>query len=65
MLRFKVESMSCSHCVRTIETALRKLAPQGAVTVDLDRQEVSLAADIDAAAAIAAMKAVGYDAAVL
>jgi copper chaperone len=65
MLKFKVEAMSCGHCVRTIEDALSKLAPAGAIRIDLARQEVSIAGDLDPALAIAAMKAVGYEAAIL
>jgi len=65
MLKFKVDAMSCGHCVRSIEGALAKLAPESAIEVDLARREVSLAADLDPALAIAAMKAAGYDAAIL
>ena len=65
MLKFKVEGMNCGHCAGTIRHALSRLAPESAVTVDLDRGEVSLAADLDPAAAIAAMKAAGYGAAVI
>ncbi len=65
MLRFKVEGMSCGHCAGTVRHALSRLAPESAITVDLDRGEVSLAADLDPASALAAMKAAGYDAAVI
>ena len=65
MLKFKVEAMSCDHCVRAIEAALNKLAPAGSIRIDLARQEVSVAADLDPALAIAAMKAVGYEAAII
>ena len=65
MLKFKVDAMSCGHCVRSIEAALAKLAPEAGVKADLARHEVSLAADLDPALAIAAMKAVGYDAVML
>ncbi|MGH6880450.1 heavy-metal-associated domain-containing protein [Hypericibacter sp.] len=65
MLKFKVDGMNCGHCAGTIRHALSRLAPESAVAVDLDRGEVSLAADLDPAAAIAAMKAAGYEAAVI
>jgi copper chaperone len=65
MLKFKVEAMSCGHCVRTIEAALAKLAPAGAIRTDLARQEVSIAGDLDPTLAIAAMKAAGYEAVIL
>ena len=63
MLKFKVDGMNCGHCAGTIRHALSRLAPESAITVDLARAEVSLAADIDPASAIAAMKAAGYAAA--
>lgn len=65
MLKFKVDGMNCGHCVGTIRHALSRLAPNSAITVDLERGEVSLAADLDPASAIAAMKAAGYEAAVI
>jgi copper chaperone len=65
MLTFKVDAMNCGHCVRTIQGALAKLAPESAVKIDLARQEVSLAADLEPALAIAAMKAAGYEATVI
>jgi copper chaperone len=65
MLKFKVDGMNCGHCVGTIRQALSRLAPEGAVSIDLARREVSLAADLDPAVAVAAMKAAGYDAAVV
>jgi len=65
MLIFKVDAMSCDHCVRTIENALAELAPGAAIKVDLARHEVALAADLDPALAITAMKAVGYEATTL
>ena len=65
MLKFKVDGMNCGHCAGSIRHALSRLAPESAVTVDLERGEVSLAADLDPTAAVAAMKAAGYDAAVI
>jgi copper chaperone len=65
MLKFKVDGMNCGHCAGTIRHALSRLAPESVITVDLDRGEVSLAADLDPASAIAAMKAAGYEAAVI
>ena len=63
MLKFKIDGMNCGHCAGTIRHALSRLAPEEAIAVDLARGEVSLAADLDPTAAIAAMKAAGYDAA--
>jgi len=63
MLKFKIDGMNCGHCAGTVRHALSRLVPEEAIAVDLARGEVSLAADLDPTAAIAAMKAAGYDAA--
>jgi copper chaperone CopZ len=65
MLKFRVDGMNCGPCAGTIRHALSRLAPESAIAVDLERGEVSLAADLDPTAAIAAMKAAGYDAVVV
>jgi copper chaperone CopZ len=65
MVKLKVEGMSCAHCVGRIRQALSRLVPESAVKVDLSRGEVSLAADLDPASAIAVVKAAGYDATLL
>lgn len=35
MALFKVKGITCGHCVKAVETAVREAAPQAAVTVDL------------------------------
>jgi copper chaperone len=62
MIRFKVETMTCGHCASAIRTALGKLAPQTSVDIDLERREVTVKGNLDTAAAMAALRAVGYDA---
>lgn len=62
MIRFKVVTMTCGHCASAIRTALGKLAPQTSVDIDLERREVTVKGDLDTAAAMAALRAVGYDA---
>lgn len=62
---FKVENMSCQHCVRAITGALQALDATADVTVDLARGEVRahgrFTADAAiAASAIAAIHAQGY-----
>ncbi len=42
---FKVEDMTCPHCVATIEAALRAAMPAGAVTIDLATHRVTVAGD--------------------
>ena len=56
-MRFRVENMSCSHCVRAVTNAIRELDPQARVDVDLAAgivQVIGQVAPEDAAAAIAA-----------
>ena len=65
MLKFKVDEMHCTHCMGRIKQALSQLVPESAINIDIARREVSLAADLDPARAIAAMKAAGYAASVI
>jgi copper chaperone len=57
--RFKVEDMTCAHCVGTIRKALGAGMPGVGVSVDLDTHEVVVAGDADVAAAI--MRDAGYE----
>ena len=40
MLTFRVDDMSCGHCVRAIKDAVRALDPDAVVDVDLPRHLV-------------------------
>ena len=57
---FKVENMSCQHCVRAITGALQALDATADVTVDLARGEVRAHGCFTADAAIAAIHEQGY-----
>ena len=60
MLTFKIPDMSCGHCVKTIETAVKSLDPKAAVSCDLDRHEVTVESTLAPARIAAAMDDVGY-----
>lgn len=59
---FKVENMSCQHCVSAITRALQALDPAAQVRVDLARGEVEAGGGFSADAAIAALAEEDYPA---
>lgn len=61
-MRFKVEKMSCNHCVRAVTNAIRELDPQAAVEVDLASGIVQVTGQVAAGDAAAAITAEGYPA---
>lgn len=58
-VKFKVEDMSCSHCVSTIRKALEETMPGTDVAISLDDHEVTVAGD--AAIAEQAIREAGYE----
>lgn len=61
-VRFKVEKMSCNHCVRAVTNAIRELDPQAGVEVDLANGIVQVTGQVAAGDAAAAITAEGYPA---
>lgn len=61
-MRFKVEKMSCNHCVRAITGAIQALDPQARVEADLASGTVEITGTVQPDAAIAAMLEEGYPA---
>lgn len=61
-MRFKVEKMSCNHCVRAVTNAIRELDPQARVEVDLANGIVQVIGQVPAEDAAGAMTAEGYPA---
>ena len=59
---FKVEDMSCAHCIATIERTVRTLDAGAAVTTDLAVKTVSMPSTLDPAAVRAALAEAGYEA---
>jgi copper chaperone len=61
MLTFRVDDMSCGHCVRAIKQAVRALDAGAAVDVDLSRHLVRIhASHLDAPAVSQALRQAGY-----
>ncbi|MGB5102110.1 MAG: cation transporter [Steroidobacteraceae bacterium] len=61
-MRFKVDKMSCNHCVHAVTNAIRELDPQAGVEVDLASGIVQVTGRVAPADAAAAITAEGYPA---
>ncbi|MGI4861431.1 MAG: heavy-metal-associated domain-containing protein [Janthinobacterium lividum] len=57
---FKVEGMSCQHCVQAVTQAVRRTDPAAKVTVDLDTGMVNVAGAGSDAEVRAAIDDAGY-----
>lgn len=62
MLRFKVDGMTCGHCVQAVQTAVRAVAPGTQVDVNLATGEVNVGGVADAGRVRAAIIDAGYEA---
>lgn len=60
---YRVEGMTCGHCVSAVTTELSKLADVTGVEVDLDSGEVTVTSDasLDDEAVRAAVDEAGYE----
>ena len=63
MTRFHIPNMTCGGCAKGVTATLREAAPGTTVAVDLDRRIVTLEGSADAGAALAALRADGWEAA--
>ncbi|MGE8362970.1 heavy-metal-associated domain-containing protein [Pseudomonas sp.] len=59
---FKVQGMTCGHCVRAIERSIQARDPQAKVTVDLAGAEVRVDSALAADKVLEAILAEGYPA---
>lgn len=62
MTTLTVEGMSCDHCERTVEQALRAVSGVTDVTVDHETDRASVEGDAEVAALVAAVEDAGYTA---
>ncbi len=62
MSLYKVDDMSCGHCVATIEKSVKALDSDAKVTCDLGAKTVEVTSKADPAAIIGALDQAGYDA---
>jgi copper chaperone len=62
-LVYRVDDMSCSHCVLAVTEEVSQVLGVASVDVDLDTKLVRVrGADVDAAAVVVAIDDAGYDA---
>ncbi|WP_297326484.1 heavy-metal-associated domain-containing protein [uncultured Bartonella sp.] len=57
---FKVEDMTCGHCVKTITNAIMEKYPSAKVDIDLDKHLVKVGNVTDKADLTAIIKEEGY-----
>jgi copper chaperone len=60
MLRYKVEKMSCGHCVQTIANAVTSVDPTATVTADLASRTIAIETATPAADMSAILARAGY-----
>lgn len=60
MLEFKVEDMTCGHCVATITKAIQQAERQAVVEVDLPSHTVRVGGASDGKAVEEAIREAGY-----
>lgn len=60
MADYKVERMTCGHCVATVRKAVTAAAPDADVAVDLSSKTVRVTGAPDEDAVKAAIRAAGY-----
>jgi copper chaperone len=61
MMIFQVEGMSCEHCRSAVSAAIRKVAPQARVGVDLDSGQVTVSEAGDREAVATVIRQAGYE----
>lgn len=59
-MEFKVENMTCGHCVKAVTQAVQKVSPGARVDIDLSAKRVQVEGESDAAKVRAAIEAAGY-----
>jgi len=61
MITLKVPDMSCSHCIRTIEHAVKAVDAAASIDADLAALTVKVTSNVDEAVLREAIAAAGYD----
>ncbi|MHC8316335.1 heavy-metal-associated domain-containing protein [Pseudomonas sp. LB3P31] len=59
---FKVQGMSCGHCVKSITQALQAKDPAASIRIDLAAKEVGVESALTVEQVIAAITEEGYEA---
>lgn len=60
MIEFKVETMTCGHCVRAVTEALQSVDPAAQVSVDLAAKKVTVDSSLPRVELAAALAEAGY-----
>lgn len=62
MLEFKVEDMTCNHCIASITKAITALDPKASVHADLESQRVAVTGSVSADDVLSALDDIGFSA---
>lgn len=62
MLEFKVENMTCGHCVASITKAITAIAPDASVQADLESHRVTVTGNVKANDVLSALDDIGFSA---
>jgi copper chaperone len=60
MIEFKVDAMSCGHCVTLVTETIKQVDPQARVEVDLASKKVQVESSQDRGRIAQALTEVGY-----
>jgi copper chaperone len=60
MIEFKVDAMSCGHCVSLVTDTIKQVDPQARVEVDLASKKVQVESSQDRGRIAQALAEVGY-----
>lgn len=60
MIEFRINDMTCNHCVGAITKAVKEVAPQASVEVDLEHHHVRIQGEANVQAIKAAIIDAGY-----
>lgn len=58
--QFQVQGMTCGHCEKAVQTAIRSLDPQAEIRIDRSQNLVEVSTDKDRDAVAAAIRDEGY-----
>ena len=61
-MRFKIEDMTCNHCVMVITKAVHEIDPNAGVKTNIADRIFEIDSDLNAASAQLAISAAGYTA---
>ena len=60
MIEFQVPAISCSHCVRAVNEAVKEIDPNAQVDVNLETKKVNVESSADRARLAEALAEAGY-----